>query len=592
MKYTKTPAPAFMDDLIIYEIATKGFTSPNGPQSGTFSSLKEKIPYLEELGVNGIWLSGNQLCDCKHFYNVWTQYAVIRPDEFDPSLGTDAEFKDLIDVAHSHGIRVFLDVITHGLMDGSPIIKEHPEWFSGGSWGMVDFDWYGGHDDLDQWWVDTWVDYVLKFGIDGYRLDVTTYRNDLWALVRKKAKEAGREIMIITEHSVSTDGSVDAIQSNCPLGTNFGLVQTHPLLTDVAGYCNDRSKWLYDNVFLVEIEYSDGTVHTSRATGATGHNENGVRCLNVVRLEDQTEHMDCDKYGVGYVEHRTVLRIENVDAEREINEIRVFDLDSRWYEPYGHEWNTSLPDDNRLIYSRDKSTVIARFPQINQRGQYMTTQLSCHDCGWDGFTLGENPYIAQGSRYVMGYASMLTPTLPIMMSGEEFDASYRPLPEHSPKLFGGEGFGEGRWLYASWLDWDELGKAGHAEMLADTKKILAIRREYAHLIKPMRFGLESETPVIRVPYRSEKALPLPYAYVGKDEVVIIAANPNTEESVELTFDLTGLLGKGQYQVESMFGDADEKRATVTTFSEMEWIIAPDKTSNGGLLVLAFKRTGN
>lgn len=70
MEYGITEAPDDLEQLIIYEIATKGYTSPNGPESGTFASLTEKMPYLEELGINAIWLSGHQQCDKNHFYNI------------------------------------------------------------------------------------------------------------------------------------------------------------------------------------------------------------------------------------------------------------------------------------------------------------------------------------------------------------------------------------------------------------------------------------------------------------------------------------------------------------------------------------------
>ena len=42
-------SPGWMKDLIIYEVATKGFTSPKGPESGTFNSLRDKLAFLEEL---------------------------------------------------------------------------------------------------------------------------------------------------------------------------------------------------------------------------------------------------------------------------------------------------------------------------------------------------------------------------------------------------------------------------------------------------------------------------------------------------------------------------------------------------------------
>ncbi|MDR0385690.1 MAG: hypothetical protein LBH60_06405, partial [Prevotellaceae bacterium] len=39
-------SPEWAKDLIIYEIATRAFTSPNGPESGCFKSTQEKLPYL------------------------------------------------------------------------------------------------------------------------------------------------------------------------------------------------------------------------------------------------------------------------------------------------------------------------------------------------------------------------------------------------------------------------------------------------------------------------------------------------------------------------------------------------------------------
>src|SRR4051812_23036259 len=92
-------SPEWTKDLIIYEIATKGFTSPNGPESGTFRSMAEKLPHMQELGINSIWLTGHSLSDPTHFYNIWTQYAVIEPDKIDPTLGTEADFRAFIDEA-------------------------------------------------------------------------------------------------------------------------------------------------------------------------------------------------------------------------------------------------------------------------------------------------------------------------------------------------------------------------------------------------------------------------------------------------------------------------------------------------------------
>ncbi len=172
--------PKWARDLVIYEIATKGFTSPNGPESGTFRSLMEKMNYLEELGINAIWLTGHSLSDPKHFYGVWTQYACVEPGKLDPSLGTEQDFKEMIAEAHRRGIRVFLDTIEHGVMNYSPLIQEHPNWFKGGSWGMTDYDWHGEHPDLDEWWIRTWTMAALDWGVDWCRCDCGVRRPELW----------------------------------------------------------------------------------------------------------------------------------------------------------------------------------------------------------------------------------------------------------------------------------------------------------------------------------------------------------------------------------------------------------------------------
>jgi len=230
-------SPAWTKDLVIYEVATKAFTSPSGPESGNFESLAQRLPYLAELGINAMWLTGHSLSDSRHFYNIWTQYACIDPQQLDPSLGSGQEFRALIDEAHRLNIRVFLDVITHGVMNDSPLIAAHPNWFQGGSWGMTDYDWRGHHPDLDEWWVMIWSDCVLDYGVDGFRLDVSIYRPDLWLKIRERCANAGREIVVFAEGGEVMDGACDFFQRIVELGSNeHPLDMEQPLLQNAAAF--------------------------------------------------------------------------------------------------------------------------------------------------------------------------------------------------------------------------------------------------------------------------------------------------------------------------------------------------------------------
>jgi hypothetical protein len=295
------PTPPWADGLIIYEIATRAYTSPRGPESGTFDSLREKIPYLRDLGITAVWLTGHSLSDSTHFYNIWTQYACVRPEQLDPTLGGEASFRALIDAAHQAGIRVFLDVITHGVITGSPLIAEHPHWFKGGSWGMTDYDWYGGHADLDEWWVDTWVRYVEQFGIDGFRLDVSTYRFDLWARIRRRCAAHGHPIVIIAELGPGMAGVTDFLQHAVMLAnTRTGQLDNQGILADTATYLAGLAGTAPAE-YTATVTYDDGTTTSSAPGGA-------------LRLSPGQPGVQRTEVGdsVAYLRHTVELALEGV----------------------------------------------------------------------------------------------------------------------------------------------------------------------------------------------------------------------------------------------------------------------------------------
>lgn len=591
MKYERIDTPDYIRDLVIYEINTRGFTSPDGPESGTFNSLREKIGYLQELGITGIWLTGHHLCDANHFYNIWTEYACIDPGKLDPVLGTEADFAAMIETAHQHDIKVFLDVITHGVMDYSPLVKEHPQWFRSGSWRMADFDWHGGHRDMEEWWIETWLRYVTEFGVDGFRLDVAHYRNDIWAEIRKRSRAAGREILVIAENGPAFPGVIDMLQHGVRFNDNVRVYPDSRMLWDGGGYFNDRRDPQMQP-YQVEVHYQDGSIGSSFEVRGDqdGLKLDSLQCFPVgIRMDE----VDCERAEVSYGEQFMVMRLENVRPDKVIEDIIVLDQD-------GHKWHSNLANTLDVDYyvkvEGQAPSLLIHFPLRQQAGTYMSNQLSCHDGGWDGFPLGENPYMAQGSRHIFGYGFVLTPAVPVFMAGEEFDADYVPLPQHSPRLFGGELNGQGRWLYGSWLQWDQLEQPEKQAMLADVKQLLTIRRQYQHLIHPFRMECEEAVRLRKIPYTTAAVVPVPYLYQGEKEALCVMANPNREE-VTLRLRLAELLTSWeQVKVTVLFGESPAQQlfTAAVPLSELvsqEWQIAPDKQAGGGLTVLLLEREG-
>ncbi len=572
-------APDWINDLILYEIATKGYTSPAGPESGTFASLQARLPYLADLGVTGIWLTGHSLAHPTHFYNVWTQYAVIEPNKIDPSLGTEEDFRALIDAAHAHGIKVLLEVVTHGVMNESPLVREKPHWFKGGSWGMTDFDWAGHIPDLDDWWVDLWAGMVERYGVDGFRLDVAVYRWDLWQRIRARALAAGHPIVIVTEHGPGYLGVNDIFQrGSIRLSEQTsGLKHDSPLLTDVAGYFRRRAT-PHSSIYQVKIVTEDG---------ATFSTADGDARLRLISQQHDAKVM-CDDAGAPLWQQFVVtLHVEGAPTDAPIADVIVVDEEGQEW-----RWQPWVELDCRVAVEQTATGLRLQFTEKYPPGWRLAVQLSSHDDGWDASPLDKNPYVAQGSRFVFGYAFMLAPAVPLFMAGEEFDADYRPLPQHSPRLFGGELFGQGRWLYANWLDWSQLKAPLHAAMLADVKRLIAIRKRFSYLIRPLRVG-DAVDHLLAADTTIGQAAPIPYLYHNGDECLLIAGNPHTDADLSLRIALPlAALGwdvGALLTVTDLWQETPPQMLSAGQFSDVTHVIRHDKAPRGGLLVLHLQR---
>jgi len=421
---TGSASPSWTKDLIIYEIAPKGFTSPQGPESGNFTTLEEKLPYLAQLGITGIWLAGHALADSHHFYGVWSTYASVDVSQLDPSLGTPEEFKAMIDKAHKYGIKVFLDVLTTGVMPYSPVKKLHPQWFVGETWGQSVYDWYGGHLDLDDWWVKVWSDYIVTYGVDGFRIDSEIMRPDLYARIRANAAAAGHEVVMFEETDSPIPGVTDFSQHEHTIPTGDSASLARGLVHDVPAFY--EAKFGKAGHYQVELQYSDD--------GSTvKSNSNGQGTLRV-RVEgltaDKTTRRMFDYYapladGVPDMQ----LTVSGV-AKKPIENIIVRDDQGGKWALHPLLWGRHLAiggtDPTFALSSLAPPTGEAALQiYVATIGHgYPSVQLSCHDNGWEGFPADKNPSVAQGSRALFGYSFLFTSMIPIFFSGEEFDATF------------------------------------------------------------------------------------------------------------------------------------------------------------------------
>jgi alpha-amylase len=104
------------NDTVFYEIFVRSFRDSNGDGIGDFNGITEKLDYLQELGIRGIWLMPIFPSPSYHGYDVTDYYAV------NEDYGTMDDFKRLLDEAHKRGIRIIIDLVLNHTS------AEHP-WF-------------------------------------------------------------------------------------------------------------------------------------------------------------------------------------------------------------------------------------------------------------------------------------------------------------------------------------------------------------------------------------------------------------------------------------------------------------------------------
>ena len=564
--------PSWSNDLIMLDVSPKNFTSPNGPGSGTFNSAKEKMAYYADLGVNSMWFAGHNWADDKHFYNIWTQYACFRPDSIEPTLGTFADFKEMVAEAHRNKIKIFMDVVSHGVMNNSPLIKEHPHWFKGGSWGMTDYDWAGNHPDLDTWWINTWMRYVKDANVDGFRIDCDIYRPDLWAIIKKKSNEIGKEIFIMEEGPVRFSQVTDCRQLALSLTSHDGIKENHPLLHDAGKFLNSFLKDY--NHYFVNINYKNNKTINVKPS------DNKIIKIDHSIIPYQSNGMKYDSYKATL----KIIGIANMDSISYCQVTRfenTFDLyDLNFYIDY----NSTNTHPNWPNATSNSDTLVVEIPEIPVDKEVITLQLSNTESGWEGFPLKVNPYTSQGSRCIVGYSSMFLPVLPIMMVGEEFNCSSNPHPKIKPSLFGDKGTeGDGMWLYGNVIDWKLAEKPDNKAFYKDFKKIVTIRKSESDLIHAI--GPDSPVNIEPLVFSSNKNIPVPYILWNSKKVLIVGGNRNkTDVKCEINCPINKYLkGSKTFKVTELMSGKTIK-CNSTQLKKFNFEIKKDYSEGGGIVI--------
>ncbi|MCC7317504.1 MAG: hypothetical protein IT219_03170 [Bacteroidales bacterium] len=101
---------------IIYHVFQRSFYDGNGDKQGDLNGLKQKLPYLQDLGITSILLLPLYDADCYH------NYFANDFEKIDAEFGTMQDYISLVKEIHKRGMKVYMD------METQYVAEKHAWW--------------------------------------------------------------------------------------------------------------------------------------------------------------------------------------------------------------------------------------------------------------------------------------------------------------------------------------------------------------------------------------------------------------------------------------------------------------------------------
>lgn len=284
--------PAWVNDTVWYQIFPDRFC--NGDHSldpdnvvpwrdhgsvtneecfgGDLAGITSKLDYLQNLGINGLYLTPINESPSNHKYDT-TDYTKI-----DPRFGDEEALIHLVGEAHKRGIRVMLDgVFNHCGYYFAPwqdVLARGPEseyydWFMINEWPfdrngqaarkkqIYTFAFYDGmpkintnNPEVRKYFVDICANWVEHYGIDGIRLDVANEVSHRFCKeLHARVKEINPDIYILGE---IWHNALPWLR-----GDEFDAVMNYPLGQSIKDF------WIDKSLTNEDFEYTINRCYTS-----------------------------------------------------------------------------------------------------------------------------------------------------------------------------------------------------------------------------------------------------------------------------------------------------------------------------------------
>jgi glycosidase len=160
----------------VYEVNVRQFT-----KEGTFSAFSKHLPRLKEMGITVLWfMPVTPISQKERQGTLGSYYACSSYTAINPEFGTLEDFKNLVEEAHSLGLKVIIDWVANHTGCDHSWTTGHPDWYVKDDAGnfterngwkdVIDLDFDSS--DMRSAMVDAMKYWINECGIDGFRCDM------------------------------------------------------------------------------------------------------------------------------------------------------------------------------------------------------------------------------------------------------------------------------------------------------------------------------------------------------------------------------------------------------------------------------------
>lgn len=238
---------------------------------GNLAGIRKRLPYLKELGINGIYLNPIMEAESNHKYDT-RDYTKI-----DPYFGDNEEFALLVKEAHELGIRVMVDAVFNHCgrrfaqwldVEENGEKSEFADWFMIHDWNALkkqgdtrDGRFYSfafneympklntNNEEVIRYFSDICESWIRDFDIDGIRFDVgNEVSHRFLKRVRERVKSLKPDIYLL--------GEIWHDASQWLMGDEYDSVMNYPLMSGIHDFFLDKESTKEDFEYMVNRCYT------------------------------------------------------------------------------------------------------------------------------------------------------------------------------------------------------------------------------------------------------------------------------------------------------------------------------------------------